>query len=43
MNREKPPYPTEFPQLNMPNVIPKAFEDIWAERLEKWGNMMKNA
>jgi len=43
MNREEPPYPTEFPQLNMPNVIPKGFEAVWAERLEKWGIMMKNA
>jgi len=43
MNQEKPPYPTEFPQLNMPNVVPEHFNDVWVERLEKWGNMMKDA
>jgi len=43
MNREKPPYPTEFPQLNMPNVVPGLFANVWAQRLETWGDTMKNA
>jgi hypothetical protein len=43
MNLEKPPYPSEFPQLNSPNVVPDAFKDIWRDKLESWGYMMKNA
>lgn len=40
---EKPPYETAFPSLNMPNVVPKVFEDVWADTLNKWGTSMKNA
>lgn len=38
-----PPYETQFPSLNMPNVIPSAFEDVWKPTLDKWGQAMKNA
>lgn len=41
--QQKPPYETKFPSLNMPNVIPKKFEDTWEERLERWGKSMKTA
>lgn len=40
---EKPPYETAFPSLNMPNVVPEALKDIWADTLNKWGTSMKNA
>jgi isopenicillin N synthase-like dioxygenase len=38
-----PPYPTVFPTLNMPNVVPAAFSDNWASTLETWGRSMKDA
>lgn len=38
-----PPYETQFPSLNMPNVIPSPFEDVWKPTLDKWGQAMKNA
>lgn len=40
---EKPPYETAFPSLNMPNVVPEALKDTWADTLNKWGTSMKNA
>ncbi|OCH94747.1 Clavaminate synthase-like protein [Obba rivulosa] len=42
---EMPPYDTEFPGLNAPNVVPKAahLRDRWASTMEKWGSSMKNA
>jgi hypothetical protein len=40
---EKPPYETAFPSLNMPNVVPETFKDVWADTLNKWGASMKNA
>lgn len=42
---EKPPYETQFPGLNAPNVVPQA-ENInqrWTPIMEKWGQSMKNA
>ncbi|CAE6449131.1 unnamed protein product [Rhizoctonia solani] len=38
-----PPYPTAFPSLNMPNVVPAAFTDTWENTLEVWGLKMKEA
>ncbi|CAE6499320.1 unnamed protein product [Rhizoctonia solani] len=38
-----PPYPTAFPSLNMPNVVPAAFTDTWESTLEAWGLKMKEA
>ncbi|KAG6380905.1 hypothetical protein JVT61DRAFT_5297 [Boletus reticuloceps] len=40
-----PPYETQYPALNAPNVIPQApvFEDIWQPTMEKWGKSMKDA
>lgn len=40
---EVPPYETAFPSLNMPNVVPERFADVWATTLDKWGQAMKNA
>ncbi|KAG8678847.1 hypothetical protein FRC08_017437 [Ceratobasidium sp. 394] len=39
----RPPYPTAFPALNMPNVVPAAFTDTWETTLETWGRSMKDA
>ncbi|KAF7436501.1 hypothetical protein PC9H_003334 [Pleurotus ostreatus] len=42
---EKPPYETQYPGLNAPNVVPEA-EDLkarWTPTMEKWGKSMKNA
>ncbi|KAF8336525.1 uncharacterized protein EI90DRAFT_2969118 [Cantharellus anzutake] len=38
-----PPYETKFPSLNMPNVVPRHFADVWQTRLETWGKAMKQA
>jgi isopenicillin N synthase-like dioxygenase len=38
-----PPYPTAYPSLNMPNVVPAAFVGIWESTLEAWGQKMKDA
>ncbi|KZS93158.1 Clavaminate synthase-like protein [Sistotremastrum niveocremeum HHB9708] len=43
MNRVTPPYKTEYPNLNAPNVVPNEFKDTWEATLEAWGNMMKNS
>ncbi|KAG2022943.1 hypothetical protein CC2G_000655 [Coprinopsis cinerea AmutBmut pab1-1] len=42
---EKPPYETQFPGLNAPNVVPEAesLKHRWTPTMEKWGNAMKNA
>lgn len=42
---EKPPYDTQFPALNAPNVVPQAPElkERWTPIMEKWGESMKNA
>lgn len=38
-----PPYKTEFPLSNIPNIIPDAFADVWQATLEAWGNSLKIA
>lgn len=42
---EKPPYETEFPGLNVGNVVPEAphIRDRWEGTMNKWGSSMKNA
>ncbi|KAJ8462280.1 hypothetical protein ONZ45_g17991 [Pleurotus djamor] len=42
---EKPPYETQFPGLNAPNVVPDAesLNQRWTPTMEKWGKSMKNA
>lgn len=42
---EKPPYETQYPGLNAPNVVPKAesIRDRWTPVMEKWGTSMKTA
>ncbi|KAJ3564573.1 hypothetical protein NP233_g8210 [Leucocoprinus birnbaumii] len=42
---ERPPYETQFPQLNAPNVIPQD-EEIkkrWSPTMEQWGKAMRTA
>jgi hypothetical protein len=40
-----PPYETQFPALNAPNVIPQTEEikQPWTSTMEQWGNAMKTA
>jgi hypothetical protein len=40
-----PPYETQYPALNAPNVVPQApvFKDTWQPTMEKWGRSMKDA
>ncbi|KAG2062265.1 Clavaminate synthase-like protein [Suillus hirtellus] len=40
-----PPYETEYPALNAPNVVPQAprISEKWEFTMEKWGHSMKNA
>ncbi|KAH9081733.1 Clavaminate synthase-like protein [Lactarius deliciosus] len=40
-----PPYETQFPALNMSNVVPRAesLKDRWSPTMEKWGSAMKSA
>ncbi|KAF8167622.1 hypothetical protein B0H34DRAFT_644754 [Crassisporium funariophilum] len=42
---EKPPYETQFPALNAPNVVPQAdfLKQRWPVAMEQWGKSMKNA
>ncbi|KAF9015640.1 hypothetical protein BDQ17DRAFT_1320473 [Cyathus striatus] len=42
---EKPPYETQFPGLNAPNVVPQAehIEKRWMPAMEQWGKAMKSA
>ncbi|KAF8203809.1 hypothetical protein BJ912DRAFT_1018512 [Pholiota molesta] len=42
---EVPPYATEFPGLNAPNVVPDAptLKKRWPVTMEKWGKSMKGA
>jgi hypothetical protein len=42
---EKPPYETQFPVLNAPNLIPQAehLRDRWTPTMEHWGTSMKNS
>ena len=36
-----PPYNSAFPVSTAPNVVPDAFSDTWAEKLDEWGSYMK--
>lgn len=42
---EAPPYETQFPGLNAPNVTPAApeIQTRWAPVMNQWGTSMKNA
>lgn len=42
---EKPPYETQFPGLNAPNVVPQAehIKARWSTIMETWGKSMKDA
>ncbi|GKT87351.1 isopenicillin N synthase and related dioxygenase [Colletotrichum tofieldiae] len=42
---ENPPYETEFPGLNAPNVVPAAphIHERWPPAMNKWGTSMKQA
>lgn len=42
---EKPPYETQFPALNMSNVVPSdpSIQQRWVGTMEKWGSAMKTA
>ncbi|KAL2880433.1 hypothetical protein SGCOL_004153 [Colletotrichum sp. CLE4] len=42
---ENPPYETEFPGLNAPNVVPEAphIRERWPPAMDKWGTSMKQA
>ncbi|KAK2055887.1 Clavaminate synthase-like protein [Colletotrichum caudatum] len=42
---ENPPYETEFPGLNAPNVIPEAphIRERWPSAMDTWGTSMKQA
>lgn len=43
--RENPPYETQYPGLNAPNIVPEAshLKDRWTPTMETWGNSMKSA
>ncbi|TXT13007.1 hypothetical protein VHUM_01408 [Vanrija humicola] len=40
---ERPPYESKFPVSTAPNVVPKAFEGTWEERVSEWGGFIKQA
>lgn len=42
---EQPPYETEFPGLNAPNIVPDAphIKSRWELVMNQWGSSMKNA
>lgn len=42
---DKPPYGTQFPVLNSPNLVPEAghIRSRWPTVMEKWGKSMKDA
>ena len=42
---DKPPYETQFPALNAPNVVPSAafLKVRWENTMNRWGNAMKTA
>ncbi|KAI1076653.1 hypothetical protein F5B20DRAFT_593914 [Whalleya microplaca] len=42
---ERPPYQTQFPGLNSPNVVPAidGIKERWTPIMETWGNAMKSA
>lgn len=45
MSEELPPYETQFPALNAPNVVPQAdgIRVRWTPIMENWGKSMKQA
>ena len=42
---QKPPYETQYPGLNAPNVVPQAenLKARWKPVMESWGRFMKDA
>ncbi|PIL31703.1 hypothetical protein GSI_06406 [Ganoderma sinense ZZ0214-1] len=42
---ERPPYETNYPGLNAPNVVPESefLRERWTQIMEKWGTSMKTA
>lgn len=38
-----PPYKSPFPMSEIENVTPEEFKDTWAERVNEWGTVMKQA
>lgn len=34
---DKAPYPSEFNKLNMDNVIPEKFTDVWEDKCTGYG------
>lgn len=42
---ETPPYETQFPVVNAPNIVPEAehIKGRWTPIMEQWGNAMKTA
>ena len=36
-----PPYESEYKGLQMPNVIPEGFEDVWETKCESYGKLLK--
>ena len=42
---EQPPYETQFPGLNAPNVVPEAegLRERWTPVMDRWGSCMKTA
>ena len=36
-----PPYESEYKGLHMPNVIPEGFEDVWENKCESYGKLLK--
>jgi hypothetical protein len=42
---QNPPYETQFPALNAPNVVPKdeAIKARWEPTMELWGKSLKTA
>lgn len=42
---EQPPYETQYPGLNAPNIVPEAsgIRERWTPTMEKWGTSMKDA
>lgn len=40
---ERPPYESKFPYSTAPNVVPERFKETWAERVDEWGEFLKQA
>ncbi|KAK1923409.1 hypothetical protein DB88DRAFT_505325 [Papiliotrema laurentii] len=39
----EPPYESKFPISKAPNVVPKAFEGVWEDRVDEWGFLLKQS